>query len=145
VSPLRTKFQRPLWVLAAIAGLMLIIASSNVANLFLARTAAREHEMSLRLSLGAGPGRLIQQTLIETAVVASAACVFGMLFATVAAPAVVGMLRSVDDPVLLDLRLDWQLVAFMCGLTVLWQPRFPPGAPHASTRSSHSAASDGRR
>jgi predicted permease len=119
VSPLRTKFQRPLWVLASIAGLMLIIASSNVANLFLARTAAREHEMSLRLSLGAGRGRLIQQTLIETAVVACAACVLGMLFATVAAPAVVSMLRSVDDPVLLDLRLDWRLVAFMCGLTVL--------------------------
>src|SRR5262249_45942453 len=60
-SSLRTTFQRPLWVLAAIAGLMLLIAGSNVANLFLARIAAREDEVSLRLSLGAGRGRLIQQ------------------------------------------------------------------------------------
>lgn len=119
VSPLRVRFQRPLWVLAAIAALTLLIAGSNVANLFLARTAAREHELSLRRSLGAGRGRLIQQTLIETTIVAGAACLAGMLLAKVGAPAVVGMLRSVDDPVLLDLHTDWRLVAFICGLTVV--------------------------
>ena len=119
VSPLRARFQRPLWILTAIAALTLLIAGSNVANLFLARTASRQHELSLRRSLGAGRGRLIQQTLIETTIVAAAACLVGTLFAQVAAPAVVGMLRSIDDPVLLDLRVDGRLVAFVCGLTVL--------------------------
>jgi putative ABC transport system permease protein len=118
-SPLRTRFQRPLWVLTAIAALMLLIAGSNVANLFLARTAAREDEMSLRLSLGAGRGRLIQQMLIESAIVAAAACIIGVMFAVVAAPAVVSMLRSVDDPVLLNLRVDWRFVAFISGMTLL--------------------------
>ena len=98
---------------------MLLIAGSNVANLFLARIAAREDEMSLRLSLGAGRGRLIQQMLIESAIVAGAACLIGVMFATVAAPAVVSMLRSADDPVLLDLRVDWRFVAFISGMTLL--------------------------
>jgi putative ABC transport system permease protein len=118
-SPLRARFQRPLWLLTAIAALMLLIAGSNVANLFLARIAAREDEMSLRLSLGAGRGRLIQQLLIETAIVAGAACLVGVMFATVAAPGVVSLLRSTDDPVLLDLRVDWRFVAVISGMTVL--------------------------
>ncbi len=50
-SPLRREFERPLWILVSIAALLLMIAGSNVANLFLARTAAREREMALRLSI----------------------------------------------------------------------------------------------
>ncbi len=119
VSPLRARFQRPLWVLAAIAALMWLIAGSNVANLFLARAAAREDEISLRLALGAGRGRLIQQMLVESAIVAGAACLIGLILAVAAAPAVVNMLGSADDPVLLDIRIDWQLVAFTSALTVL--------------------------
>jgi predicted permease len=118
-SPLRARFQRPLWILTGIAALMLVIAGSNVANLFLARLAAREDEMSLRLSLGAGRGRLIQQMLIESAIVAGAACLIGVMLAMVAAPAVVSMLSSTDDPVLLDLRVDWRFVAFITGMTLL--------------------------
>jgi putative ABC transport system permease protein len=118
-SSLRARFQRSLWVLSVIAALMLLIAGSNVANLFLARIAAREDEMSLRLSLGAGRGRLVQQMLIESTIVVGVSCLIGVMFATVAAPAVVGMLRSADDPVLLDLRVDWRFVAFISGMTLL--------------------------
>jgi predicted permease len=118
-SPLRFEFQRSLWILAAIAALVLLIAGSNVANLFLARTVAREREMALRLSIGAGRGRLIQQMLIESALVAAAACALGLLFAAATAPTVVNMLAPADDPVYLDLRLDGRLLAFAAALTML--------------------------
>ncbi len=118
-SPLRSQFERPLWILGGIAMLVLLIAGSNVANLFLARTRAREHEMSLRLSIGAGRGRLIQQVLIETALVAAAASLLGLLFAGAAAPAIVGMLTSSDDPVSLDLVVNWRLASVVAGLMVV--------------------------
>jgi predicted permease len=118
-SPLRTQFERPLWILGAIALLVVLIAGSNVANLFLARTRARQHEMSLRLSIGAGRGRLIQQVLIETALIALAAGVLGLLFAGAAAPAIVAMLTSADDPVSLDLVVNWRLAAVVAGLLVI--------------------------
>jgi predicted permease len=113
LSALRRSFERPLWILAAVVGLVLLIAGSNVANLFLARAAAREHEMSLRLSIGAGRRRLIQQVLIESGLVSTVACVFALLFAYAAAPAVVRMLAPAEYPAYLDLRVSWRLFAFL--------------------------------
>lgn len=118
-SPLRRQFERPLWILASIAALVLLIAGSNVANLFLARTAAREREMALRLSIGAGRGRLIQQVLVESALVAGAASLLGLAVAAVAAPAVVGMLAPAADSVHLDLRVDWSVMAVAGTLALL--------------------------
>ena len=118
-SPLRRQFERSLWILSSIAALVLLIAGSNVANLFLARMAAREREMALRLSIGAGRARLVQQVLVESALIAGGACALGLLFATMAAPAVVGMLAGTDDPVHLDLRVNWQLVGVAVSLALL--------------------------
>ena len=116
--------------------LVLLIAGSNVANLFLARTRAREHEMSLRLSIGAGRGRLIQQVLIETALVAAAASLLGLLFAGIAAPAIVGMLTSPEDPVSLELVVNWRLAsvvtALMIVLTALFGIAPAVGASHVA-------------
>src|SRR4030095_483418 len=85
-SPLRREFERPLWILVSIASLLLLIAGSNVANLFLARTSAREREMALRLSIGAGRVRLAQQLLVESARAALLGCGLGLLFARACAP-----------------------------------------------------------
>jgi predicted permease len=118
-SPLRRQFERPLWILAAIAALVLLIAGSNVVNLSLARAAAREREMALRLSIGAGRGRLVQQVLVESALVAAAASALGLAVAAFAAPAVVAMLAPAGDPVHLDLRADWRVLAVAGGLALL--------------------------
>ena len=65
ISGLRADYERPLWILAAVVTLVLLLACSNLANLMLARAAAREREMALRLSIGAGRARLMQQMLVE--------------------------------------------------------------------------------
>src|SRR5262249_46298991 len=94
----------------------LLIAASNVANLFLARSAARTQEMALRVSIGAGRRRLIQQLMIEGCMLMAAACVLGVLFANAAAPAILRMLASDEYPPGLDLRFDARTLAFVSAL-----------------------------
>jgi putative ABC transport system permease protein len=97
-SRLRETFARPLWILAVVAGLLLLIACSNLANLFTARALAREREMALRISIGAGRGRLIRQLLVEGTLLAGAASVLAAAFAAIAAPSIVGLLSTSDSP-----------------------------------------------
>jgi predicted permease len=118
-SSLRKTIERPLWILGFVALLVLLIACSNVANLMLARAAARERELAVRVSLGAGRGRLVQQALVESALLAIVSSVAGLAIALAAAPALVSALAPADDPAYLDLRLDWRALAFVCGVGLL--------------------------
>ena len=106
-------FERPLWILAVVVGLVLLIACSNVANLLVARAAAREREMAMRISIGAGRTRLIQQLLIESSLVAVAACVLGLAFASATAPSIVNLLSPSNDPAYLDLHVEWRMLGFV--------------------------------
>ena len=95
---------------------MLLIACSNVANLLLARGAARRREMALRASIGAGPGRLLQQALVESGVLTLVATGLGVLGAIATAPLIVSMLTTNENPVYLDARLDWRMIMFVAAL-----------------------------
>ena len=138
VSDLRTDFERPLWILATVVVLVLLLACSNLANLMLARGAAREREMALRLSIGAGRARLLQQLLVEAGAIAVAASVLGTVFARLAAPAIVALLAPRDTPAYLDVRFDGRVLVFAA---VVGRPRHDRVRPPAGVaRLLHVAA-----
>jgi putative ABC transport system permease protein len=118
-SLFRYQFRRPLWILALICTLLLLIACSNVANLMIARASARSAEMALRVSLGAGRARLIQQMLIESGQLAAAAGVLGLGCAALIAPAIVTRLGPAEFPAWLDVGLDLRSLAFALSVTFL--------------------------
>jgi len=91
---LRDQFEQPLLVLMALVGLLLLIACTSIATLLLARGAAREHEMALRVSLGAGRLRLLRQVMTESLLLSAAGSLLGILVATFGARFLVRMLLS---------------------------------------------------
>jgi predicted permease len=80
-SERRAEYGRALWVLMAAVGLVILIVCANVSSLMLARTVARSREITVRMTLGAGRGRLIQQMLVEGVLLAIASSVLGLFAA----------------------------------------------------------------
>lgn len=118
-SRLQKAFSMPLWVLLALAGLVLVVACVNVASAQLSQSLARQHEMALRVSIGASRARLIRLLLIESGMLAAAAAVLGVVFATWAAPIVVTMISDAERPVRLVLDLDWRALAASVVLAIV--------------------------
>jgi putative ABC transport system permease protein len=117
ISFLRREYRDALLILMAVVGLLLLIACANVANLLLARAAARQREIAVRMALGAGRWRLMRQLLMESALFAAAGAVLGALFAQWGSHLLVGFLSSTADQVFLDLAMDSRVFVFTVGVS----------------------------
>jgi predicted permease len=106
-------------VLMVVVGLVLMVACANVANLLLARATARHREVAIRLAIGASRPQLIRQLLTESILLALAGALVGFLLAGIAARAISQFQLPLPFPIVFDFRVNWRVLAFTVGLSLL--------------------------
>jgi len=117
-SPLRDRYQRPLLAMFMLAGLVVLVACANVANLMLARATARRHELSVRRALGASRLRLARQVLVESLLLSGVGAALGLAFAGGFSRLLVRQVSTETSPMFLDLSLDWRVLGFAAAVAV---------------------------
>ena len=130
-------------VMMAVVGLLLLIACVNVANLFLARARDRRQEMAMRLSLGAGRGRVVRQLLTESLVFAAVSAVAAVGLALVATRMLGAFRPPMDGPWAIDIRLDGTVLLFTGAISLAAGILFGMAPALQATRPSTMSAVKG--
>jgi predicted permease len=112
LNDLRREYSLPLRLLTLGVAALLVLACANLGSLLLARGRAREHEIGLRLALGAGRGRIVRQLLTESMILSAAGGLVGLAFANWGTGTIVSLLSRGRTPIEMDLALDLRVLAF---------------------------------
>ena len=118
INPIRDNVGRPLLILMGIVGLILALTCVNVSGLLLARAAARQREISIRLAIGAGRGRLVRQFLTETLLLAIAGGALGLAIAAWFSERLFSLFVNGRD-LHVSVAPDWHVLAFTAGASVI--------------------------
>jgi putative ABC transport system permease protein len=145
VSTMREQYEGTLWILLGMTALVLFIACANLANLLLARAAAREREAALRQALGASRGRLVRQLMCESVLLAVTGAVLGSWFAHALGRALVAFLGGPEGSVYLPLEVDWRVVGFTSALAMGTCVLFGLGPALRATRAAPASVMHGGR
>lgn len=138
----RHRFEKALYVLLAIAGIVLLLACVNLASMMLARAASRSHEMSVRVALGASRPRLALQMLTESVALSAMGALLGFVIAYWAGSAlsafILGQIYIV--PASLNLSPDWRILGFTATAAILTGVLFGLAPAWRATREDPHAA-----
>ncbi|HUK14941.1 MAG TPA: ABC transporter permease [Bryobacteraceae bacterium] len=119
LDSLRRQYSKPLYVLMTMVALILAIACANLANLLLARAAARRREIAVRLSLGAGRWRIVRQMLTESVLLSVVGGVLGLFVAFAGIRMITWLIANGRENFTLHAALNWPVLAFTFGLAVV--------------------------
>ena len=116
---MRSRLEKPLEILMALVGAVLLIACVNLANLLLARAATRQHEFAMRVALGAPRWQLIRMLLIEALLLSVTGAALGMLIARWTARYLLASFWAGFVPLFIDPSPDVRVLAFTAVLAIL--------------------------
>jgi predicted permease len=112
-------YAAPIYVLSALTGFVLLLACANLANLLLARSAARQREMSVRLALGASRSRVLRQVLTESLLLSALGGIAGFVLGYLGRNIIPHLLSSAWRPAPFYARFDLRIFAFTAAVSIL--------------------------
>jgi putative ABC transport system permease protein len=140
LADFRARFSKPLRILMAVVGLVLLIACANVANLLLARSTTRGREVAIRLAIGAGRFRLIRQFLSESVLLAAVGGALGLLLAWWGSHLLLVLVSSDPSPIPIDVAPNARILGFTIAVSLLTALIFGLAPALAATRQDVNAA-----
>jgi predicted permease len=118
-NPDSDDFGKPIYVLMALSGFVLLLACANLANLLLAHASARQREISVRLAMGAGRTRIVRQMLTESLMLSLLGGAAGLALAYGVRNAIPRLLSSAWRPPAFSAHFDWRIFGFAVGISLL--------------------------